>query len=165
MIYRKEFHIVIAEPNPVLKTPYHDLARWGTAHRFETLEAAAQWIISDESPPTQLICVSTSFRLARIVGFLQIIKATFLTDIIPLVLVIDLGQRISFVPGTEWAQQIGILHSLSSVEEVRETLRRITNRKHHRPNQDPMLVEEGLSQGARSSIVSEIFTPSKVIES
>lgn len=165
MIYRKEFHIVIAEPNPVLKTPYHDLARWGTAHRFETLEAAAAWITDDENPETKLICISTSFRLARIVGFLQIIKTTFLNDIVPLVLVIDLGQRISFVPGTEWAQQIGILHSLSSVEEVRETLQRITSRNRYHRHTQPVLIEESLTQGARSSIVSDIFTTPESSES
>ncbi len=70
--------------------------------------------------------LSTSFKEKDLLEFLSELQMNNRTHVRPLILVIDLGRELNFVPGTYWGGRLGILHSLSSQEETNITIDRIT---------------------------------------
>lgn len=114
--------ILIIEPNAQMTKPYVFIPSSWEIVRVESLETAFEQIV--DQPPT-LVTLSLSFPKHDILDYLQELRFSSREVLVPLILVIDLGQPLTFVPGTFWGGQLGILHSLSGADEVAATLARL----------------------------------------
>jgi hypothetical protein len=99
---------LIVEPNKTLLVPYASLPRHVTVFRVASAPAALQWL-SGHTP--DLFFLSASFAPSIQVRLLEAFKNSFTSTVIPLVLVIDLSQPLSHIPGTTWGKRLAILHS------------------------------------------------------
>jgi PleD family two-component response regulator len=120
------YHILIAEPNQELKIPYNlvekILSKKAIYTRVVSLNKAVKHL---KKTPPHLFFLSTQFPLEEMLRFLDTVKNHFTTDIIPIIFVVDWGQRLHQLPGTSWGGKVGIVHSLTSQEELAATLRRL----------------------------------------
>ncbi len=118
--------MLIIEPNTQLTLPYHYVSDLSsekhTVLRVSTLEQA---IIKLDSHQPKVVFLSTSFDPNQALEFLEKLKEYSSTGIIPLIFVVDWSQRVQTLLGTSWGDAVGILHSLSSQEEVAATLKRL----------------------------------------
>lgn len=115
---------LVIEPNTRLTNPYNSLPFTYQVSRFPSLEQATKSFLTIQP---QLILLSSSFPPAHIITFLEKVKNESLAieELIPVIFVIDLENRLNFVPGTTWGKQFGLLHSLSSPTEIFATLERV----------------------------------------
>jgi hypothetical protein len=117
--------ILIVDPKITLGKPYDLLPTSATTLHVTSTTRAAQYL-HDQLP--DLVMVSASFSPAQMTEFIEHLKNAavhhrFLT---PLIVVVDLTNRINFVPGTHWAKKFGVLCTLSSAGEVNAVLRQVT---------------------------------------
>ncbi len=119
----------IVEPNPQLAIPYMYLPPKYSITSFLSVNKAIR-AISHQVP--DLLLLSTSYQLSLSIRILEKLKDACFDRIIPLILVIDWMHRLPHVPGTSWGNNIGLLHSLSSEQEVLATLDRIMPNGVHR---------------------------------
>lgn len=99
---------LIVEPNKTLAVPYSCLPSHVATFRATSAPAALQWL-SEHTP--DVFFLSASFAPSIQVRLLEAFKNSFTTTVIPLVLVIDLTQPLSHIPGTVWGKNLVILHS------------------------------------------------------
>lgn len=109
--------ILIVDPKITLGKPYNLLPTTATTLHVTSTAQAAQYLRTDEH---QLVIISASFSPHQMVGLLEILKdaSAYRRHLIPLIIMVDLENKINFVPGTLWAEKIGIVCSLSSQQEV-----------------------------------------------
>lgn len=119
------FQTFAFEPNLKLSIPYLHLP--ATYH----LQTESTLSVTAFSPSTlpDLIMLSSSFSPEDTVDFLWQLKNISSAQIVPLIFVVDWSQSLSQVPGTTWGNKIGLLHSLSSQNEVQTTLERLMSSK------------------------------------
>jgi len=115
--------ILIVEPNLDLQKPYAFL----NSKTFKITRVNSVLTASDElqKQDFSLVFLSCSFSNKKIFNFLESLKLASKKQIIPLLLVVDLNQPYSIVPGLNWDQKIGLLSSQSFEEELVTLLRRL----------------------------------------
>jgi hypothetical protein len=108
-------HVLAFEPNPHLTPPY---LYFPNSFDFETHRKLSPMILKKVKSVPDLITVSTSFSVEQLVDFLWQLKDAFPDRVIPLLFIIDWSRPLIQIPGTTWGGKVGVLHSLSSQEEV-----------------------------------------------
>ncbi len=108
--------ILIVEPNLNLQKPYVFL----DSKNFKITRVSEILIASNElqKQDFNLVFLSCSFSNKKMLNFLESVKLASKNQIIPLLLVVDLSQPYSIVPGLNWDQKIAMLSSQSSAEEL-----------------------------------------------
>lgn len=108
--------ILIVEPNLNLQKPYVFL----DSKNFKITRVSDILIASNElqKQDFNLVFLSCSFSNKKMLNFLESVKLASKNQIIPLLLVVDLSQPYSIVPGLNWDQKIAMLSSQSSAEEL-----------------------------------------------
>ena len=112
--------ILIVEPNLNQEKPYSflDPKTFKITRVNNSLDAAYEL----QKQSFVLVFLSCSFSNKKIINFLESLKEASNTKIIPLVLVVDLSQPYSIVPGLTWNNQLSLLSSLSSEKGLRAAL-------------------------------------------
>ena len=115
--------ILIVEPNLDLTKPYTFL----DSKTFKITKVSSVLTASNElqKQDFSLVFLSCSFSNKKILNFLESLKLASKKQIIPLLLVVDLNQPYSIVPGLNWDQKIAVLSSESLEEELIAILRRL----------------------------------------
>lgn len=115
--------ILIVEPNLDLEKPYAFL----DPKVFMITRVSNVLAASDESQKQDfnLVFLSCSFSNKKILNFLESLKQISKKQVIPLLLVVDLNQPYSIVPGLTWDQKIAVLSSQSLEEELLAHLHRL----------------------------------------
>jgi DNA-binding response OmpR family regulator len=120
------FHFLIIEPNTELTHPYTWLdqvySKNYTFSRCSRLDVAKSELAKNTP---SAVFLSTNFSPLKTLHFLEEFKTQFSSQVVPLIFVVDWSQRIHRLLGTGWAGKVGILHSLSSEEEVSATMKRL----------------------------------------
>ncbi len=108
--------ILIVEPNLDLQKPYAFL----DTKNFKITKVSDIATANDElqKQDFSLVFLSCSFSNKKILNFLESLKLASKNQIIPLILIVDLNQPYSIVPGLNWDQKIAVLSSQSSAEEL-----------------------------------------------
>lgn len=115
--------VLIVEPNKKLNVPYRYLStQLFNTKSTPTIQLALS-ALSDSKP--KLVFLSTSFSPQLQLQFLEALKNASTTELIPLILVIDLSRQLSTIPGTSWGGKVGLLHNHISKSELSAVLRRI----------------------------------------
>lgn len=115
--------ILIVEPNLDLQKPYAFL----DSKTFKITRVSSVLTASDElqKQDFSLVFLSCNFSNKKILNFLESLKLASKKQIIPLLLVVDLNQPYSIVPGLNWDQKIAVLSSQSAEEELATILHRL----------------------------------------
>lgn len=115
--------ILIVEPNSDLEKPYYflDQKKFHITRVNNSLTASYELQKSN----FDLVFLSCSFSNKKILNFLESLKLAGNTRIIPLVLVVDLSQPYSIVPGLTWNNQLSLLSSISSEKELQISLSKL----------------------------------------
>lgn len=116
--------ILIIEPKSQLLSPYSLFPPHWSIQRSSTIEIAFRDL---QRCNPDLVFLSTSFSLTKIIRLLDTIKNLSSIKLIPIIFVVDFSHRISHFPGTTWGGKIGIIHTLSSKAEINSTLARVLN--------------------------------------
>ena len=74
-----------------------------------------------------IVFVSSSYPAQTTLSFLTTLKNTSKHQIVPLVFVVDLTQKLNFIPGTTWARRIAVLDSFTTHQQLNSALQRILN--------------------------------------
>jgi response regulator RpfG family c-di-GMP phosphodiesterase len=114
--------LLIIEPNTRLTTPYNELPSAYSIMRVSATQQAAE-LLKTMTP--DVVLLSTSYSMTKILEVLDQIKLLSTSGIIPVVFVVDWSHKMSCLPGTTWAGKVGILHTLSNPAEVEATLTRV----------------------------------------
>ena len=115
--------ILIVEPNVGLQRPYIFLdAKSFVATRVNDVFSAS---LELQKQSFNLIFLSCSFSNKKILNFLETVKQASKSQIIPLLLVVDLSQPYSIVPGLTWDQKIALLSSQTSKTELEAIVHRL----------------------------------------
>lgn len=115
--------ILIVEPNVDLNKPYIFL----DPNIFQITRVSNVLNASEElqKQDFNLVFLSCSFSNKKILSFLESLQQASKKQILPLVLIVDLHQPYSIVPGLQWDQKIAVLSSQSTTEELQSVLRRL----------------------------------------
>lgn len=113
---------LIIEPSRTISQPYNHIPASYDITRVTTLKTAFEQLL-DNMP--SLVFLSASFSTHKTLDFMNELKMTSRIKLIPLLMVVDLTNRINIIPGTFWGSKFGIVHSLSSKQEVESTLLRV----------------------------------------
>ena len=116
------FRVLIIEPNSSLDSPYNKLCSSWDIQRIKSIELAPNSLLS-RCP--HVIFISNSYKITKCMSLLETIKNFSFSYLIPIIFVVDLTNHISYFPVTKWGGKIGIIHSLSSKDEIYSTLDRI----------------------------------------
>jgi DNA-binding response OmpR family regulator len=117
-------NILIIEPNTKLHNPYALLSQSHNIERVTSPELGLKYM-SQQLP--ELVLLSTSPSITKILSFLESLKNASHQKLIPLMFVIDLSYKLSTIPGTTWGNKLGVITSISSENELNSTIRRITS--------------------------------------
>jgi PleD family two-component response regulator len=117
--------ILIVEPKPELAEAYQFLPQESNNLHLTSTQKATQYL-QDKTP--DLIIISASYSPVQIFNLLEQIKEASSNNmfLIPVVFMIDLEHKTSFIPGTHWGGQLGIINTLSSKKEVELMLSRLS---------------------------------------
>lgn len=116
-----KFNIIVIEPNTKLLFPYHFLYTQDII-RFSSIKPAMDAYL--KNVPNLIFC-SASFSPEQHLQFLEFLKNTTNHDFIPLILVVDLTNRINFIPGITWGNNIGVIDTRISKYELDLTIKRV----------------------------------------
>lgn len=116
--------ILVIDPHQQLSKPYQSLPTDSTIVHVTSTPLATQYL-RDRIP--SLVIISASFSPSQMLDLLELVKTAVAHQrfLVPLIIMVDLHDRINFVPGTHWGQKIGILCSLSSQDEVQAVINRV----------------------------------------
>ncbi len=117
---------LVVEPNPLLVRPYEFLAPNYSEHRVISLTEADAFLAAIVP---DLILLSASFSPLESVEFLRNVQSHSSKKIIPLIIVIDLHNRVNFVPGIFWDDMLAVLDSSVTEDVFVLTMSRITHWK------------------------------------
>lgn len=115
--------ILIVEPNLKQSKPYSLLDQKIFKLTKVTNVLAANAELQKEN--FDLVFLSCSFSNKKLLSFLESLKQASKSKIIPLILVVDLSQPYSIVPGISWDNKIGLLSSQSAEKELTANLARL----------------------------------------
>lgn len=115
--------ILIVEPNSDLEKPYSFLDQKIFQITRVNNSLTASYELQKSS--FDLVFLSCSFSNKKILNFLESLKLAGNTKIIPLILVVDLSQPYSIVPGLTWNNQLSLLSSISSDKELQTNLSKL----------------------------------------
>ncbi len=121
MIY-SNLDILIIEPNNLLKTPYSYIPSKYKIVRVSSVELASRILIN--STP-KLAILSASLPLSENLNFLSQLRKSSISFLISLLIIIDLTNRISMVPGTLWGGKISVIDSLIPESDFNTVLSRL----------------------------------------
>lgn len=112
----KQKSILVVEPNSSLNQPYvfFDSAVFDIT-RCSNPNIAREYL---QQKKFSLVCLSCSFSNKKMLNLLESIKNASQTAIIPLILVVDLQQPYSIVPGLSWNGQLAVLSSVSTSQDL-----------------------------------------------
>jgi len=113
---------IIVEPNASLQSPYGFMQSGFMLDRHISIQSALQSIAQNQP---ELVSISASFSTQQYLPILTAVKNKSQQHLIPLIFVIDLSHKISAIPGTTWGNKLGILTTLSDVNEYNSTLDRV----------------------------------------
>ena len=116
-------YAIIIEPNESLHKPYSFMKDAYESDRCASIESGLS-LLAKRSP--DIVFLSSSYSISKMLKILEAIKHKSHLTLIPLVIVVDLSNRINNIPGTSWGNKIGIVTSISSVKEYNSTLNRVT---------------------------------------
>jgi hypothetical protein len=117
-------YALIIEPNDSLHIPYAYLE---DAYEYDRCSSIEKGLAFMAKKYPDILFLSASFSLSKSLKVLESLKQKSSYTLIPLVIVVDLSNRVSSVPGTSWGNKIGLVSSLSSAQEVNSTLDRVMN--------------------------------------
>ena len=124
MITTQPSNILIIEPNSGLDTPYKFIS--GSAPvRVANVERGLKHLSLQSQTIPDIVFISASFSIQKIITFLDALKNVSRTKLIPLIIVVDFNHKISNIPGTTWGDKIGILTSIVSKSEYNSTIHRV----------------------------------------
>ena len=111
--------LLIIEPNSELTSPYQFFPNNFDIIRLTSTKTAFEKLASQDF---SLFVVSTSFSPEKLTILLEALKNQFTDRVIPLLLVVDLNQPLSCVPGTYWGGKLGLLPSNATKQQTLLTL-------------------------------------------
>jgi hypothetical protein len=111
--------LLIIEPNQELTSPYKFFPDNFNIIRLTSTKTAFQKLANQNF---SLFVVSTSFSPEKLTTLLEALKNQFTDCVIPLLLVVDLNQPLSCVPGTYWGGKLGLLSSNATKQQTLLTL-------------------------------------------
>lgn len=114
--------ILIVEPSPHMVSPYGHLASGAQITRVTSTTLAKRQL---KNASFNLICISASFKPDQIVNLLETVEQRAQAKLTPIVFVVNLSNRLNFIPGVSWAGRIGVIDSYSSRQEVIDTTSRV----------------------------------------
>ena len=114
--------VSIIEPNKKLIIPYNHLPRSYDIFRVSTIDQA---LLKLAKVNPGIVFLSASFSALKSVSFLESLKNFSEDSLIPVIIVVDLSNRINFVPGTTWGGKIAVIDSCASKRELTSTLDRV----------------------------------------
>ena len=113
---------IIIEPNSKLPSPYCHLPKNYNVVRFKTIKLAL-WELVELKP--HLVFLSASFSSSTLVRFLEAFKGFTPSQLIPVIMIVDLSHRLNFIPGTSWGGKMAVLDSQASKKELYSALDRV----------------------------------------
>lgn len=116
-------HILVIEPNTKLETPYEYLHHYGSITRVTTIEKGMKEIIRNIP---SLVFISASIEPSDSYRVLDVLKDVSRYTIIPIIIVVDLNQEISFVLGTSWGGKIAIIDNYIPKRDLISTISRVS---------------------------------------
>lgn len=102
---------LIIEPNSKLNHPYDYLSEKLILTKVQSVKQANLELIQQQF---SCFILSTSFSPEKQLSLLNAFKFNFKEQIIPLLLVVDLTQPLSTIPGTLWGGRIAIITHTAS---------------------------------------------------
>ena len=115
---------IIVEPNSLLQSPYNFMQSAFTIDRHISIQNALHSIAHNQPA---MVSVSASFSPQQCLHILTAVKNKSHNQLIPLLIVIDLSNKMSMVPGTTWGNKLGVITSISDINEYNSTIDRITH--------------------------------------
>ncbi len=112
---------LIIEPNQSLQSPYSYI----DSFEIQRCASVQNGLLHLSKTYPDIVFLSTSFSMTKTLSVLDALKNTSSLYLVPLVLVVDLTNSISHIPGTSWGDKLGILTSISNNDEFNSTLNRI----------------------------------------
>jgi len=115
--------VLVVEPNTSLDQHYafFDQVAFELT-RCNNPSAAREYL---EKQKFSLVCLSCSFSNKKMLSLLESVKNASQTSIIPLLLVVDLKQPYSIVPGLTWNGQLALLSSISTSQDLQLQLEKL----------------------------------------
>lgn len=104
----------VVEPNTLLVKPYLFIPKTYKVFRFSNIKTALRNMAS-KNP--DLVIISASIDPNDALILLEAIKQMCNYDIISIIIVVDLGNPINFVPGVKWGGKIGIIDTNANLRE------------------------------------------------
>jgi len=114
--------VSIIEPNCKLNLPYDYIPDSYNIVRAPSIEYAVRKLT--ENNPS-IVFMSASFSVAKSIRLLEALKIFSCNSLIPIIIVVDLSNRINFVPGTTWGGKIAVIDSHISQKELYSTMGRV----------------------------------------
>ncbi|HYD34655.1 MAG TPA: hypothetical protein VD999_01165 [Vitreimonas sp.] len=114
--------ILIIDPHETMSVPYQYLQAYAIT-RVPTIEQAIAKLQDPLLP--ELIFLSASYSPTKSLTFLEALKNSLTTELVPIIITVNFETKLSTVIGTMWGKRIGICHSLSSPAELYSTIERI----------------------------------------
>jgi hypothetical protein len=99
------------EPNQQVQQPYQYLGQRLRLQRTPSLFEALSLL---DEKKFHLFMVSASFSPDKTLKLLTACKNKFVEQVIPLMIIVDLSQPLSTIPGTHWGGRLGLLHTGAS---------------------------------------------------
>ena len=115
--------ILIIEPHLQQRKPYSLLDQ-----KIFKLTMVSNCLVANaelQKENFDLVFLSCSFSNKKLLIFLESLKQASKNKIIPLILVVDLNQPYSIVPGISWDNKISLLSSQSSAKELVASLTKL----------------------------------------
>ncbi len=104
---------LVVEPNASLQKPYSFIDQKLDLNRVASVKQALQAL---NKQSFILFLISASYSPDQTLTLLDAFKNNFQQQVIPLIIVVDLNQPLSTVPGTQWGGKLAILSSASGQE-------------------------------------------------
>lgn len=119
-------NILIAEPNKHLSIPYCYVPSGFRICRTDSIKSALKEL-SHRVP--DIAFISSSFPTHSALILLEAIKNCCLESLIPLIIVIDISNKVNFVPGVNWGGKIAIIDSLCTKKQFDVIFERVLKGK------------------------------------
>lgn len=113
---------LVVAPEPELGQVYQVLSQEYQLIHVRSIPLALKHL---ERRSFEIALLSASFSSSKLLAVLEALKVASHTRLIPVVIMVDLSQRINVVLGTQWGEKIGVLCSLSEKAEIQAVLERV----------------------------------------
>jgi hypothetical protein len=117
-----DFHVLIIEPNNLLKTPYFYLPKSYNITRVSSV-SSSNTILQRITP--DLVIISASLGPAETLHIFDTLHKHIYKRIPGILIMVDLKNPLSFIIGTSWDGKIAIIDSLISSQDFFSMLSRV----------------------------------------